>query len=766
MLRVGFRFRPVVLMKETGRSLSGTTDNSAIEEYCGPGGELRPLTFGAALDSTAGGVAENRHPRVGIFRCAGQCKSTAATDALVSLNLRWYATSVIHQLYNDAETDCRVEMMQYKTMGIRPSKAKLKRWSIYTSPHHLARFANESKEYVRSWTRLHKCRFESAEQCRLLITLQHRLQCDLNEAAPQTTNGGSSEDAHHEKYTEEGVSTQLIRNLPRGNTYVIGGRTFHFDEAFVCHSSAAELIDEDGDTTADEDNSPGSFRRGNTDAADQLSDCSSVPSPCVTASSDRPKERFVASTLEAIMAVVGRYCASQGVHGEEQRMLTRAVTTQMSQIGFANLEYSAVTTRQFVCEDPLQATTISLDVTADGTAIRLELFGRKSEFSSYAVGYEETPPDVMFIPCGPGSSRTLKAEILWRLRTAQKSSLDEPSAAQQSLAVSGEAGGVLAKPLEANRRSKLQAPTMLLTGHEAEVFCCDFSADGANLASGGFDKNILVWKVYGDCDNWCILKGHENAVLEVHWSLTEQNKIVSCSADKSVALWDVEEGKRIKKLRGHGAVVNSCQVTRRGVPLVVSGGDDGSIKLWDLRVRRCVQTRDHQYQVLSVTFDDTATRIFAGTLDNQILSMDIRKMDAEQNVIELGPEHDDSITGLAVSNDGNFLLSNSMDKSVKLWDIRPFVAHDSQRLVHHFTRGVQHDSERNLLRVRWSPDDQYFTTGNAKRVVNVWDVRSREILYSLPGHTGSVNEVCFHPSESYVIASASSDRTIYLGELA
>ncbi|KAF4707939.1 U5 small nuclear ribonucleoprotein, partial [Perkinsus olseni] len=118
----------------------------------------------------------------------------------------------------------------------------------------------------------------------------------------------------------------------------------------------------------------------------------------------------------------------------------------------------------------------------------------------------------------------------------------------------------------------------------------------------------------------------------------------------------------------------------------------------------------------------------------------------------LGPEHDDSITGLAVSNDGNFLLSNSMDKSVKLWDIRPFVAHDSQRLMHHFTRGVQHDSERNLLRVRWSPDDQYFTTGNAKRVVNVWDVRSREILYSLPGHTGSVNEVCFHPSESYVIA--------------
>ncbi|KAF4711703.1 hypothetical protein FOZ63_005362, partial [Perkinsus olseni] len=304
--------------------------------------------FGAALDFAARAVIENRLLRVGIFRCAGQCKSTAATDALVSLNLRWYATSVIHQLYNDAETDCRVEMMQYKTMGIRPSKAKLERWSIYTSPHHLARFANESKEYVRSWTKLHRCRFASAEQCQLLITLQHRLQCDLNDAAAQTTNGGSSEDAHHEKYTEEGVSTQLIRDLPRGNVYVIGGRTFHFDEACVCHSLAAEPPDEDGDTTADEDNSPGSFRKGNAGAPDQLSECSSVPSPCITASSDSPKERFTASTLEAIMAVVRRYCASQGLHGEEQRMLTRAVTTQLSQIGFANMEYSAVTTRQFV----------------------------------------------------------------------------------------------------------------------------------------------------------------------------------------------------------------------------------------------------------------------------------------------------------------------------------------------------------------------------------------------------------------------------------
>jgi Prp8 binding protein len=39
------------------------------------------------------------------------------------------------------------------------------------------------------------------------------------------------------------------------------------------------------------------------------------------------------------------------------------------------------------------------------------------------------------------------------------------------------------------------------------------------------------------------------------------------------------------------------------------------------------------------------------------------------------------------------------------------------------------------------------------------------VQYALPGHKGGVNEVVFHPKEP-IIASASNDRTIFLGELA
>ena len=35
--------------------------------------------------------------------------------------------------------------------------------------------------------------------------------------------------------------------------------------------------------------------------------------------------------------------------------------------------------------------------------------------------------------------------------------------------------------------------------------------------------------------------------------------------------------------------------------------------------------------------------------------------------------HNDTVTSLALSNCGSFVLTNSMDNSLRIWDIRPFV---------------------------------------------------------------------------------------------
>jgi len=54
-------------------------------------------------------------------------------------------------------------------------------------------------------------------------------------------------------------------------------------------------------------------------------------------------------------------------------------------------------------------------------------------------------------------------------------------------------------------------------------------------------------------------------------------------------------------------------------------------------------------------------------------------------------------------------------------------------------------------------------SGSSDRNVYVWGTASGQIMYLLPGHKASVNDVDFHPTEP-IIVSASSDKTLFLGE--
>ncbi|KAH0482319.1 MAG: hypothetical protein KVP17_004472 [Porospora cf. gigantea B] len=343
----------------------------------------------------------------------------------------------------------------------------------------------------------------------------------------------------------------------------------------------------------------------------------------------------------------------------------------------------------------------------------------------------------------------------------------------QSLIAQGAPKDLIEAAKGPNRRSGLLAPTMVISAHQGEVYTCEFSPDGRQVLSAGMDRAVLVYSVYGECENLRRFRGHQKAVLEAHWSADGQT-IYSCSADHTMIAWDVQEDKRIRCFGGlntkgaHTEAVLSCQVNRRGSPLAVTGGDDGCVKVWDLRSRKMALEFEHRYQITAVTFDDSAERVFAGTLDHQILSFDMRAGCLEESL----RGHDNSITGIDVSKCGSFLLSNGMDSAVRLWDIRPFVssaaATSDKRLITRYHGGAKHTFERNLLRVRWSPDDQFFGLGSADRQAYVWKnpktPESCHIVYQLPGHSGSVNEVQFHPKEP-VIASAGSDAKVFLGEL-
>merc|ERR1712241_540565 len=66
------------------------------------------------------------------------------------------------------------------------------------------------------------------------------------------------------------------------------------------------------------------------------------------------------------------------------------------------------------------------------------------------------------------------------------------------------------------RTSNMEAPIMLLSGHQGEIYTAKFHPEGSVLASAGFDRQIFLWNVYGECENFHVINAaHGGAIVEL-----------------------------------------------------------------------------------------------------------------------------------------------------------------------------------------------------------------------------------------------------------
>lgn len=116
--------------------------------------------------------------------------------------------------------------------------------------------------------------------------------------------------------------------------------------------------------------------------------------------------------------------------------------------------------------------------------------------------------------------------------------------------------------------------------------------------------------------------------------------------------------------------------------------------------------------------------------------------------------HSSFVNYLAISPDGQTLVSGSADKTIKVWNLA--TGQEIRTL-----KG--HSSFVNYLVI--SPDGQTLVSGSADKTIKVWNLVSGRELRTLQGHSSSVNSLALSP-DGQVLVSGSADKTIKVWNLA
>ncbi|KAI1390518.1 transcription initiation factor TFIID subunit 5 [Hypoxylon trugodes] len=194
-------------------------------------------------------------------------------------------------------------------------------------------------------------------------------------------------------------------------------------------------------------------------------------------------------------------------------------------------------------------------------------------------------------------------------------------------------------------------------GHDGPILSLSWSPHGHYFVTGGWDKTVRVWS-QDHASALRLMVGHDTAISVVTWH-PNGTYVFSASdeTDKSIRMWSVVAGDCVRIFTGHAEYISALECAPNG-KILASADIAGNIFLWDIekgtRIKRC---RGHgRGGIWSMSFSVESNMLVSGGQDNTIRVWDVEmpsegsrllanQQDGDGTIVAAGGQADGKQTG-------------------------------------------------------------------------------------------------------------------------
>lgn len=275
----------------------------------------------------------------------------------------------------------------------------------------------------------------------------------------------------------------------------------------------------------------------------------------------------------------------------------------------------------------------------------------------------------------------------------------------------------------------LQGECLATLPHDSIVFSILFSHDGKKIITGDYGV-LSVWNLETFQSEMSI-RGHESSIFCLSMSQDNQ-RVVSCSSDKTIRMWDIRSKGHILHLASHSKIINSFNLSENA-QRAVTASRDNSLMLWDTATgKRIMILHGHEQHARSACFSASGSRIISVADDKTVKIWDSQ----DGKCIQQLSGHEKNATSVFATQDGQWIVSGDRDGSIRLWD-----SISGQCIL-------QLQGHKEDVRCLYIGQNRTkIISGGEDRTVRIWDIAQAKCLSVLAGHREGITGVAISQDE-------------------